>query len=140
MAGRRFLLAEVLEAQTGTNRAEATGRGLAALRGDRDGGRGQALEVNQATLNCWRAQYGGMTVDAAKELRQLRDDNQRLKRIVADRELFIDMLKEISEVSGITITAMSCSPTPSIVDSVSSSERMGSLLTANDGDYDAYNL
>jgi hypothetical protein len=41
-----------------------------------------------------------MTVDAAKELRQLRDDNQRLKRIVADRELFIDMLKEISEVSG----------------------------------------
>jgi hypothetical protein len=81
-----------------------------------------------------------MTVDAAKELRQLRDDNQRLKRIVADRELFIDMLKEISEVSGITITAMSCSPTPSIVDSVSSSERMGSLLTANDGDYDAYNL
>ena len=32
----------------------------------------------------------------AKELRQLRDENQRLKRMVADRELQIEMLKEIS--------------------------------------------
>ncbi|HVC21826.1 MAG TPA: hypothetical protein VNH82_00065 [Candidatus Dormibacteraeota bacterium] len=31
-----------------------------------------------------------------QELRQLRDENQRLKRMVADRELQIEMLKEIS--------------------------------------------
>lgn len=32
----------------------------------------------------------------AKELRQLRGENQRLKRMVAERELQIEMLKEIS--------------------------------------------
>ena len=37
-----------------------------------------------------------MTVQDAKELRRFRDENQRLKRMVADRELQIEILKEIS--------------------------------------------
>jgi hypothetical protein len=37
-----------------------------------------------------------MKANDAKELRQLRDENHRLKRMVADRELQIEMLKEIS--------------------------------------------
>jgi transposase-like protein len=56
----------------------------------------KALEISEATFHRWRNQYGGMKANDAKELRQLRDENQRLKRMVADRELQIEMLKEIS--------------------------------------------
>ncbi len=71
--------------------------------GDRLLGEGQdlaevakQLEISEATFHPWRNQYGGMKANDAKELRQLRDENQRLKRMVADRELQIEMLKEIS--------------------------------------------
>jgi len=71
--------------------------------GDRLLGEGQdlaevakQLEISEATFHRWRNQYGGMKANDAKELRQLRDENQRLKRMVADRELQIEMLKEIS--------------------------------------------
>ena len=37
-----------------------------------------------------------MKAEGAKELRRLRDEHRRLKRMVADRELRIEMLKEIS--------------------------------------------
>lgn len=39
-----------------------------------------------------------MKASDAQELRQLRDQNQRLKRMVADRELQIEILKEMSRV------------------------------------------
>lgn len=39
------------------------------------------LEVSPATLYNWRRTYGGMGVDAAKELRELREQNARLKRL-----------------------------------------------------------
>ncbi|MEU0502608.1 transposase [Nocardia sp. NPDC005998] len=45
------------------------------------------LEVTAATLYNWRRQYGGMDTDAAKELRELRDQNARLKWLLADAEL-----------------------------------------------------
>ena len=54
------------------------------------------LEISEATYHRWRNQYGGMKAQDAKELRHLRDENQRLKRMVADRELQIEILKEIS--------------------------------------------
>ncbi len=54
------------------------------------------VEISEATFHRWRNQYGGMKANDAKELRQLRDENLRLKRMVADRELQIEMLKEIS--------------------------------------------
>jgi putative transposase len=38
------------------------------------------LEVSPATLNNWRCSYGGMDTDAAKELKELREQNARLKR------------------------------------------------------------
>jgi hypothetical protein len=39
---------------------------------------------------------GGMKADDAKDLRRLKDENGRLKRMVADQALDIEMLKEIS--------------------------------------------
>jgi len=54
------------------------------------------LEISEATFHRWRNQYGGMKADDAKELRDLRKENSRLKKIVADQVLDIDMLKELN--------------------------------------------
>ena len=41
------------------------------------------LGVSAATLYNWRRAYGGMDTDAAKELKELREQNARLKRLLA---------------------------------------------------------
>lgn len=40
------------------------------------------LEVSPATLYNWRRSYGGMDTDAARELKELREQNARLKRLL----------------------------------------------------------
>ena len=57
----------------------------------------QALEISEATLHRWRAQYGGMKSEEAKRLKALEDENRRLKQLVADQALDIQMLKHLSE-------------------------------------------
>ena len=57
----------------------------------------KALEVSEQTFHRWRAQYGGMKADDAKRLKELERENARLKRIVADKELEVDALKEIAQ-------------------------------------------
>ena len=57
----------------------------------------QALEVSESTLESWRAQYGGMKCEEAKRLKHLEDENRRLKQLVADQALDIQMLKHVSE-------------------------------------------
>ena len=54
------------------------------------------LEVTESTYHRWRNQFGGIKADDAKRLRELERENTRLKRIVADKELEIDALREIS--------------------------------------------
>lgn len=54
------------------------------------------LGVSEQTYHRWRNQYGGMKADDAKRLRELEKENARLKKIVGDQALDIDMLKEIS--------------------------------------------
>lgn len=56
----------------------------------------QALEVSEATYHRWRNQYGGMKSEEAKRLKQLEDENRRLKQIVADQALDLQMLKHIN--------------------------------------------
>ena len=56
----------------------------------------QALEVSEATYQRWLAQYGGMKSEEAKRLKELEDENRRLKQIVADKELDIQMLKHVN--------------------------------------------
>lgn len=57
----------------------------------------QALEISEATLARWRAQCGGMKSEEAKRLKALEDENRRLKQLVADQALDIQMLKHLSE-------------------------------------------
>ncbi|WP_433193074.1 transposase [Nocardia sp. CA-107356] len=69
-----------------------TGRG-GALRTQRAAAE---IGVSTATLYNWRRQYGGVDTDAAKELKELREQNARLKRLLADAELEKDALREIA--------------------------------------------
>ena len=55
-----------------------------------------ALEVGEPTLARWRTQYGGMKSEEAKRLKQLEEENIRLKKLVADLSLDIAMLKEVA--------------------------------------------
>jgi len=54
------------------------------------------LEISEQTYHRWRNQYGGLKADDAKRLKELANENTALKRIVADKELEIDALKEIA--------------------------------------------
>jgi putative transposase len=55
------------------------------------------LEVSPATLYNWRRTYGGMDTDAAKELKELREHNAWLKRLLAEAELEKDALREVAK-------------------------------------------
>jgi putative transposase len=51
--------------------------------------------ISAATFYAWRSKYGGMEVSEAKRLKQLEEENAKLKRIVADQALDITMLKDL---------------------------------------------
>lgn len=54
------------------------------------------LEITEATWYRWRNQYGGMKSEDAKRLKELERENARLKKMVAEQALDIDMLKELN--------------------------------------------
>lgn len=51
--------------------------------------------ISDATYYNWKAKYGGMTASDVKKLRQLEDENRRLKHIVADLTLDNQALKAV---------------------------------------------
>jgi len=53
----------------------------------------QALGVSEATYHRWRQQYGGMKASEAKRLKELEQENARLKKLLADAHLDNDILK-----------------------------------------------
>jgi putative transposase len=52
--------------------------------------------MSEATLYNWKSKYGGMAVSEARRLKELEEENRRLKKLVADQALDIQMLKEIT--------------------------------------------
>ena len=54
----------------------------------------QSLEVSEQTFHRWRNQYGGMKSEEAKRLKELEDENRRLKTLLAEAELDKAILKE----------------------------------------------
>ena len=54
------------------------------------------LEVIEQTYSRWGNQYGGMKADDAKRLKELEKENARLKWILVDQALDIDMHKEVN--------------------------------------------
>ena len=53
----------------------------------------QALGVGQATFHRWRQQYGGMKASEARRLKELEQENARLKKLLAEAHLDRDILK-----------------------------------------------
>ena len=53
------------------------------------------MGISQATFYNWRKQYAGMGVSELAELKQLREENSKLKRLVADLSLDKHILQEI---------------------------------------------
>lgn len=51
--------------------------------------------VSEQTLYTWRKRFGGLEAADVKRLRELERENARLKKLVAERDLEIDVLKEI---------------------------------------------
>ena len=54
------------------------------------------LGISEQTYYRWRQKYGGMAPEVAKQLKALEKENARLKRLVADQALDIQILKEAS--------------------------------------------
>ena len=52
--------------------------------------------VSEATLYAWRQRFGGMNADDTRKLKSLEIENQRLKKLVVERDLEIEVMKEIS--------------------------------------------
>jgi len=56
--------------------------------------------VSKHTLYAWKAKYGGMTVSEAQEAKQLRDENTRLRKLVADLSLDKEALQSVIRKNG----------------------------------------
>ena len=54
------------------------------------------LGVSEPTYYRWRKEYGGMEVEQLRRLKELEQENARLKRLVADQALDNAILKEVS--------------------------------------------
>ena len=51
--------------------------------------------ISQGTLYNWRRKYGGLDVNEARRLKQLEDENAKLKKLVAEQALDIVCLKDV---------------------------------------------
>ena len=55
------------------------------------------LEIPDQTYYRWRQKYGGMQPEMAKELKSLQKENARLKKLVAEQALDMEILKEAAK-------------------------------------------
>jgi putative transposase len=83
MKGRRFteeqIIAVLKEAETGTKVVDVC----------------RKYGISDATYYNWKAKYHGMEVSELRRLKQLEDENRKLKHIVADQALDIQALKHV---------------------------------------------
>ena len=52
--------------------------------------------VSEQTIYAWRKRFGAMEANDAKKLKSLEAENNRLKKLVAERDLEIEVMKEIA--------------------------------------------
>ena len=65
---------------------------------ERTGKQGEVVRrhgISRETFFRWRRKYGGMQVSDTKRLRALEEENRRLKRVVADQALNLQVLKDV---------------------------------------------
>ena len=89
MKGRRHTPEQVVRKLREADRLLSEGKNVAEV--------AKELGISEHTFGRWRNQYGGMKADDAKELRRLKDENGRLKRMVADLSLDNQILREVAQ-------------------------------------------
>jgi putative transposase len=52
--------------------------------------------ITKNTFYAWKAKFGGMDLSESKRLKELERENARLKRLLAERDLEVDILKELA--------------------------------------------
>ena len=57
----------------------------------------KTLDISEQTYDRWRQKYGGMKPEMTKELKALQKKNARLKKLVAEQALDMDILKEAAK-------------------------------------------
>jgi putative transposase len=55
------------------------------------------IEVSEQTYYRWRQKYGGMSPALIQELKTLQKENQRLRKIIADQRIDLEIIKEAIE-------------------------------------------
>ena len=86
---RRHTPEQIIRKLAEGNRLQATGQELDEVC--------RTLEITPSTWHRWIAQYGGMKANDAKRLKELEAENARLKKLVANQALDIDMLHEVAK-------------------------------------------
>ena len=51
--------------------------------------------ISEQTIYTWRKRYGVMDADEVKRLRQMEQENARLKKLLAERDLEIEVIKDV---------------------------------------------
>lgn len=88
MKGRRHTPEQIVRKLHDADRLVTEGKSLAVVL--------KTLGVSEQTYYRWRKAYGQLSPDEARRLRELESENRRLKKLVADKELELDVLKEIA--------------------------------------------
>lgn len=52
--------------------------------------------VSENTIYTWKKRFGGFEADDVRRLKQLEQENARLKKLVAERDLEIEVMKEVA--------------------------------------------
>lgn len=60
----------------------------------------RSLGISNGTFYNWRSKYGGLEVNEAKRLRELEAENAKLKRMLADKLLEVEAMKDVLSKSG----------------------------------------
>ena len=56
---------------------------------------GRRLGISSGTFYNWRSKYAGLEVNEAKRLRELEQENNKLKRLLAEKLLEVDAMKDV---------------------------------------------
>jgi putative transposase len=58
----------------------------------------KSMSISDQTYYRWKKEYGGMRTEQAKRLKELERENGRLRKVVADLSLDIEILKEVNSI------------------------------------------
>lgn len=88
MKGRRHTPEQIVRKLHDADRLIAEGKSMAVVL--------KQLGVSEQTYYRWRKAYGELSPDEARRLKELEAENRRLKKLVANKELELDVMREIA--------------------------------------------